>query len=116
MIAQKELRAEAIGETVQAVAQAYSPLQAAGYVVPDTMIDEGLMTAARAGISLAAVCRDLATSASRNAMREVIKQRRDATPLRQYEAALHAAWQARHPPPLQKRALAVGLDEHDEPG
>ena len=75
MIAQKELRAEAIGETVQAVAQAHVPLQAAGDVVSAAMLYEVWMNAALAGISLAAVCRDRAPSARGNAIREAIKQR-----------------------------------------
>ena len=116
MIAQKELRAEAMRETVQAVAQAYSPLQTEGYVVPGTMIDEVLMKAARAGISLAAVCRDLATSASGNAIREAINQRWEARYLRQYETDLNGAWPARLPRALHKHAVEVALDEPDAPG
>jgi hypothetical protein len=115
MIPQNELRAEAIRETVQEVAQAHLPLHAEGYVVTDAMIYDVLMKAALEGISLDAVCRDMEHSASGNAIREVINQRLEATQVRQYEADVNDALSARLPRALHKRTVEVAFDEHDEP-
>ena len=72
MTPQHELTAEDIRLTLQEVAQEHLPFEADGYICTDEMIYDVLMKAATEGISIDAVCRDLADSAAGNTIRKVI--------------------------------------------
>lgn len=115
MIPQQELTAEDIRLTLQEVAQEHLPFEADGYICTDEMIYDVLMKAATEGISIDAVCRDLADSAAGNTIREIINAQLSKEQLRQHEAELNTALAARLPEQLCTSRLEAAIDEHDEP-
>jgi putative transposase len=115
MITQKELSAQEIRETMQAVSQEHLPLQADGYISTSAMLCDVLLKAASEGISIDAVCRDLEDCASANTIRELLNQQLSAEQLRQHEDEINNALAARLPQALLDHGVEAAIDEHDEP-
>lgn len=115
MIQQAVLSAQDIRATMQAVSQEHLPLHADGYVCKDAMLYDVLMKAASENISIDAVCRDLAQSASGNRVREVLNEQLQVEHLPQYEKQINAALASHLPPQLQGCPVEAAIDEHDEP-
>lgn len=115
MIPQRELTAQDIRETMQAIGQEHLPLEANGYISTSAMLYDVLMKAASEGISIDAACRDLAQSASGNTIRERLNEQIRPERLRQHEDEINAALAARLPRQLTMCRVEAAIDEHDEP-
>ena len=115
MIPQRELTAQDIRETMQAIGQEHLSLDANGYISTRKMLYDVLMKAASEGISIDAACRDLEQSASGNTIRELLNAQLNSERLRQHEDELNAALAARLPQQFQMRSVEAAIDEHDEP-
>lgn len=115
MLPQRELSAQDIRATMQAIGQEHLPLAADGYISTSAMLYDVLMKAASEGISIDAACRDLEQSASGNTIRELLNQQIRPERLRQHEDEINAALAARLPRQLQMCSVEAAIDEHDEP-
>ena len=115
MIPQNELSAHDVRKEVQRIAQAHLPLAAAGYKSTSEMLYDVLMKAASEGISIDAACRDLASSASGNTIRELLNAQVTTKELAKQEKAINEALVARLPVQMKQAKLEAAIDEHDEP-
>jgi putative transposase len=115
MIQQNELKAEDIRRYTQKVLQKHVDIQVNGYCCHTEMILDVILKASAENSSIEAASADLEGVADSNTMREYLNAALDANKLREQETAMNAALAESIPSSLQRKALEVAIDFHDEP-